>query len=156
MKNLSGNSNKLKIVLIITISFSLISFITSLTQPAFYIDRVEDPNAYSNSLVLFFMGWMSLLGGAGVPFLIWLANPLYIISIIMTIKGKSSALYYSLSATALALIFSLLKTIMTSESGNTSVITSRGLGFKLWFISFIVLSVGLLVTHFMKIHERQA
>jgi hypothetical protein len=34
------------------------------------------------------MGWMSLLGGAILPFVIWLANPLYIISIIFAIKKK--------------------------------------------------------------------
>jgi hypothetical protein len=131
-------------VLKITIGLSLSLFLISLTQPAFYIDRKEDPNAYSDSLTLFLLGWMSFLGGGFIPFVIWLANPFYFVSIFLTIRSKPTGLYYSLTATLLAFIFSQLDTIMTSESGSSSVITSRGLGFKLWFISFIILTIGLI------------
>ncbi len=127
----------------------------SLTQPAFFIDRQDDPNAYTNSLILLLMGWMSLLGGAILPFVIWLANPLYIISIIFAIKKKSTGLYLSIGATLLSFIFSLLDTIMTSESGNSSVITVRGLGFKLWFASFIILTVGLLFNRILENSKSQ-
>lgn len=133
---------------------SSVTFIISLTQPAFFIDRQDDPNAYSNSLVIFFMGWMSLLGGAFVPFIIWLANPLYFISIVLTIKGKPVAIYLSIGATLLSFIFSLIDKIMTSESGTSSIITGRGLGFKLWFASFIILTLGLLFNRILRTLNR--
>lgn len=155
MKKLIVNFLLQPIYLKLTIGISLTLFITSLTQPAFFIDRQDDPNAYTNSLILFLMGWMSLLGGAFVPFIIWLANPLYFISIIFAIKNKSIALYLSIGATLLSFIFSLLDTIMTSESGNSSVITVRGLGFKLWFASFIILTVGLLFNRILENSKSQ-
>jgi len=129
----------------ITIGLCLLVFIISLTQPAFYIYNKEDPNAYSDSFILFLLGWMSFLGGAFIPFVIWLANPLFFLSIILTIRKKSFGLYSALGATCLAFVFSQLNTIITSESGGTSVITGRGLGFKLWFASFIILTIGLIL-----------
>lgn len=155
MKKLISNFTELPIYLKLAIGLSLTSFIISLTQPAFFIDRQDDTNAYTNSLMLFLMGWMSLLGGAFVPFIIWLANPLYFISIIFAIKRKSKGLYLSIGATLLSLIFSLLKTIVTSESGNSSLITHRGLGFKLWFASFILLTLGLLYAQIFKNSKTQ-
>ena len=155
MKKLIVNFLLLPIYLKLTIGISLTLFIMSLTQPAFFIDRQDDPNAYTNSLILLLMGWMSLLGGAILPFVIWLANPLYFISIIFVIKRKSTGLYLSIGATLLSFIFSLLDTIMTSESGNSSVITVRGLGFKLWFASFIILTVGLLFNRILENSKSQ-
>ncbi len=90
---------------------------------------------------------MSFLGGAFIPFIIWLANPLYIISVIQTVKGRITGLYYSLSATILAILFSQLDSIMTSESGSTSQITSLGRGFWLWLASFAVLSLGIILNN---------
>jgi uncharacterized membrane protein (UPF0136 family) len=116
MKKLIDNFRRQPIYLKITIGVSLILFIISLTQPAFYIDKKEDPNAYSDSLTLFLLGWMSFLGGAFIPFILWLANPLYFVAIFLTIKNKSVGLYFALAATLLAFIFSQLHTIMTSES----------------------------------------
>ncbi|MEZ5045527.1 MAG: hypothetical protein R2831_00900 [Chitinophagaceae bacterium] len=149
MKQLINNYKKQSTLLKITIGISLLLLIISLTQPAFYIDRKEDPNAYSDSLTLFFLGWMSFLGGAFIPFILWLANPLYFISIFLTIKNKPSGLFVSIAASTLAFIFSQLDTIMTSESGSCSIITSRGLGFKLWFASLIILTVGLVLSRIM-------
>lgn len=145
MKKLIDNFRQQPIDLKITILLSLLLFIISLTQPAFYIDRKEDPNAFSNSLTLFLLGWMSFLGGAFIPFVIWLANPFYILAIFLTIRNKTLALFSATGATWLAFWFSQLKTIMTSESGSTSIITGRGPGFKLWFTSLLVLTLGLIL-----------
>jgi hypothetical protein len=155
MTKLIDNFKQQPTYLKIAIGLSLIALIVSLTQPAFYIDRKEDSNAYSDSLTLFFLGWMSFLGGALIPFIIWLANPLYFISIILTIRNKSLGLYFSLGATFLAFLFSQLKTIMTSESGSSSVITGRGVGFKLWFISFTILTLGLIVNRIMTFQNKK-
>jgi len=147
MKKLFLDFMQLSILLKIILVLSLILFLISLTQPAFFIDRKEDPNAYSNGFVLFLLGWMSFLGGAFIPFVIWLANPFFFLSIYFTIRKKSVGCITALSSTCLAIVFSQLTTVMTSESGSSSMITGFGLGFKLWLSSFVVLTIGLL-THF--------
>lgn len=70
---------KSKLALVI-LSFLLFSI--SLTQPAFYIDRPGNPEAWAESWALVLIGWISLLFGGPVNFLIWLANPLYFLSAI--------------------------------------------------------------------------
>ncbi|MFN8324810.1 MAG: hypothetical protein U0T80_03530 [Flavobacteriaceae bacterium] len=137
-------SNLLKITLVI----SLILFLISLTQPAFFIDRKDDPNAYSNSFILFLLGWMSFLGGAFIPFVVWLANPLFLLSIFLSIRKKNLGFITALGSTCLAIIFSQFTTVITSESGSSSIITGFGLGFKLWLSSFMILTMGLLINHF--------
>jgi hypothetical protein len=154
MKNLIESFKNLPTFIKIVLGLSLILFILSLTQTAFLIDREEDPSAYSDSLTLFLLGWMSFLGGAFIPFIIWLANPLFFLSIYLTIRNNQKALYASIGSTVLAFIFSQLKTIMTSESGSSSIITERGLGFKLWFTSFAILTVGLLIKTII-IHRKE-
>lgn len=126
----------------ITILLSLIVLIVSLTQPAFYIDREENPAAWADSCLLFFLGWILPLGGALAPFLIWCANPIYIYSIVLTIKGKTTGFYLSALATSVALSFSQFDSIITSESGGQSAITSLELGYKLWLASFIIMTLG--------------
>ncbi len=88
---------------------------------------------------------MSFLGGGLVPFIIWLANPLYFLTIIFTVRHDKSALFLSLTPIILASVFMMLPSILTSESGSTSEITSRGLGFYLWFSAFIVLFFGVFI-----------
>ncbi|TDQ25462.1 hypothetical protein [Tenacibaculum caenipelagi] len=116
--------------------------ISSLFYPAFYIVG-DNPNSWSESWLLFFFGWTFPLGGAFLPFLIWCANPIYIFSIILTLKGKIKGLYFSLTASILGISFSLMETVMTSESGGTSRIKSLELGYKLWVSSLIVLTIGI-------------
>ncbi len=132
------------------ICISLCLLIFSLSQDAFYIDRQENPKAYSDSSILFFLGWMSFLGGGLIPFIIWLANPLYFITIIYTVQQQKLALLLSITPIILASVFMMLPSILTSESGATSEITGRGLGFYLWFSAFIVLFLGVLMDQLQK------
>lgn len=141
-------TKKIKTVLIL---LSLIIFTISLFQPAFFIDR-QDSDAYSNSLFLFALGWMSFLGGGFIPFMIWLANPLYLISIFLISKSFKLGILTSLWSIFLAVIFANLNSILTSESGSTSKITELGLGFYLWMSSFVILFISSLfnLKHFSK------
>ena len=136
---------KIKTIKSTLIILSIIVFIISLFQPAFFIDR-EDSDAYSNSLFLLALGWMSFLGGGFVPFIIWLANPIYVISIFLINKSIKFGIITSLVSILLALIFSNLNSILTSESGTTSKITELGLGFYLWISSFVILFVSSIVS----------
>lgn len=131
----SKNSNYLKNTLIIV---SVLIFISSLFYPAFFIDR-EDSDAWSNSLFLFVFGWTSFIGGGFIPFLIWLANPLYLISLILVKKSNIIGLLTISISIFLAIVFCNLDSILTSESGATSKIIKLGLGFYLWLSSFFVL-----------------
>ncbi len=133
-----------------SILISLCLLILSLSQDAFYIDRHENPKAYADSSFLFFLGWMSFLGGGLIPFVIWLANPLYFLAIIYTVQQQKLALLLSLTPIILASVFMVLPTILTSESGATSEITGRGLGFYFWISSFIVLFFGVVMNQIQK------
>ena len=129
----------------IFLSLSLSILTLSFFFPAFYIDRPENPDAWSNSFMLFFFGWTFPLGGAFVPFLFWLANPIYIISIIQIIRKKANGFYFSFIPVSIAVIFSQMESIMASESGSKTDITSLELGYKLWLTSFAILGFGSLL-----------
>ena len=133
----------------IAIILSLILLIASLTQPAFYIDR-EDPAAWADSWLLFFFGWTFPMGGALIPFLFWCSNPIYIFSLIQTLKGDKVGFYLSALSTLVALAFSQMDTIITSESGSESPIKSLELGYKLWVASFVVMTIGTGVNLYLK------
>ncbi|MDH6254033.1 hypothetical protein M2347_003760 [Chryseobacterium sp. H1D6B] len=119
---------------------SIILFLISLFQPAFFIDK-KNADAYSNSLFLFCFGWMSFLGGAFIPFIIWLANPLYLVSIILIYKNFKIGIITLTMSVILSVAFANLDTILSSESGAVSKITELGAGFYLWMASFIVLLI---------------
>lgn len=142
MKKLISNFIELSTLGKATILVSLFTLVVSFFFPAFYIDRPENPKAWSNSFLLFFLGWTFPLGGAIVPFVFWLANPTYLLAIYLIIKKNIKGLYLSCIAAFLALIFSQLDSIMTSESGSNSKITSLELGFYLWLTSFLILTTG--------------
>lgn len=145
MKKYYSLFQQLSMVTKVSIFISLCLLIFSLTQDAFFIDEPEGPKAYADSSFLFFLGWMSFLGGGLVPFIIWLANPIYFLAIIFTIRHDKNALLLSIIPIILASVFMMLPSILTSESGSTSAITSRGLGFYLWFSAFLVLFSGVFI-----------
>lgn len=129
-----------------TIIISLIILCVSLTQPAFYIDREENPAAWAESWMLFFFGWMFPFGGGITGFLFWCANPIYFFSILQTIRNKKSGILLSVLASLIAFSFSLVDEIIASSSGSFSKITSLELGYKLWLASIITMMIGTFVT----------
>jgi hypothetical protein len=133
--------NKIKTLQKGVIVLSCAIFILSLFEPAFYIER-EDYDAYADGKFLVLLGWMSFLGGNFIASLIWLANPLFVAAIIALLNRKLAGFYLSILAAAIALSFSLLDAILTSESGRYSAITSLENGYKLWVLSMLVLAFG--------------
>jgi hypothetical protein len=69
------------------------------------------------------------------------------------VQQQKLALLLSLTPIILASVFMLLPTILTSESGATSEITGRGLGFYLWFSAFLVLFFGVLMGQIQKLRK---
>lgn len=116
------------------------TFLLSLTQPAFYIDRA-DYDAYADGRYLLLLGWMGILGGSWES-LLWWANPLYFLSLYWLAKNNLKAGVTSTSAFLMALLFSVLPTILVSESGARAKVTSLEMGYWLWGISFLLLTVG--------------
>ena len=145
MKKLKADLKNLTLMQRGTILLSLLLFILSLFQPAFYIDRA-DYDAWANSAGLLLLGWMSVLGGSLVASVIWLANPLYIIAIFLSARGRLKGLYFSILASIIAFSFSRLDEILTSESGSYSKITALKAGYKLWLGSMLVLTIGTVIS----------
>lgn len=112
-------------------------FLASFTQPAFYIDMPEK-DAWSNPFGLFFLGWVSLFAG-DLTFLIWLANPLFIIAMILFLRNKKKAPLFGLLAVLCAADFLLMHTIVVSEQPAYARITVYKAGYWLWLGSMVVL-----------------
>jgi len=121
----------------IFVAVAICLFLASFTQPAFYIDMPEK-DAWSDSFGLFFLGWMSLFAG-DLTFIIWLANPFFIIAVILFLKNKKKAPLFGLLAVACAAIFLLRHTIIVSEAPRYARITVRKAGYWLWLGSMVSL-----------------
>lgn len=131
--------NKKSPLFVITFTFSVILLGIALSQDAYYTGDRQD-SVGSSSLVAFLFGWMNIAG----PGISWLANPALIISYIQHSRGKLKlALYYSLAALLLCLIFLLFREIIVSEAGHTGEITGYGLGYWLWLSSISINAIGI-------------
>jgi hypothetical protein len=124
----------------VTVLISLALFIGSLTQPAF----ITEGQKYS-SLLSILVGAISILGGAGLEWLTWLANPIYFISIVLFLKGDHRSISTSVLSALIAVSFLSWEKILVSESGRTAFIDSFESGYFLWLASLSVLSVGVMI-----------
>ena len=134
------NWKKLKRGLLI---LSLLLFVASLTQPAFYIDR-EDYDAWSNGFGLLVSGWAGALatdGGATA----WFANPLILLAWILFSKFEKTATVLAIGAAAFAISFLSVEQVISSEAPTYSKITEIKLGYWLWLYSICTFAAGLLV-----------
>ena len=96
-------------------------FILSLTQPAFYIDRI-DYAAWSNSFTLVAMGWLGALMGGGAA-LAWFANPLLMLSWVLLSNYSKASVYTSSIASVSAISFFTSERVISSEAPTYSIIT---------------------------------
>ncbi len=119
---------------------SILLFVVSLTQDCFYIDRPDNPRAWSNGFGLLMVGWLGIFTGVYS----WLANPTLLIAWLAlwspvrrryAIGAASVALFLTLS-------FLLHHDIMSDEAGNRSKITAYGLGYWLWIGSATLALIG--------------
>ncbi|AWA30994.1 hypothetical protein HYN48_13390 [Flavobacterium magnum] len=139
------NPQKIKLL---TIFFSLSIFIISLTQSAF---KAEFNNSnHMESLHCFLMGSIAFLGGGLLEEIIWMANPIALLSIFLLLKGNKNALTFAFIAFVIALSFSLWKKVLKSESGSQMQIISLEEGYYLWILSIAILLIGNIL-YFQKI-----
>ncbi len=123
-----------KIIQKITLGLSIALFAASLTQKSFCLE-----NGCSDSLEDFVFGIFGLLIGGAC--LCWLANPLLILSWLVT-KYNLTALIFSSISTVIALSFLLFDEIIMDEAGWPQQIVSYELGYWLWVGSNLTMLGG--------------
>lgn len=123
---------------------SLTLFILSLTQTALVYDDFDGSKTHS-SISLFLIGGISFLGGALLEWVVWLANPIYFISIILFLRNNNKAKLVSMTASIIAFSFLFWKEILAAENGRMASISSLKLGYYLWLMSFVVLTIGIII-----------
>lgn len=127
----------------IFVAIAICLFLTSFTQPAFYIDTPEK-DAWSSPIAIFFMGWMGLVAGS-FSCIAWLANPLFIIAVILFLRNRKVAVLICLLAILFAASFLLVHTIIVSEAPTYARITNYKAGYWLWFGSMGMLLAVMLI-----------
>jgi hypothetical protein len=118
------------------IAISLITFAISLTQTAVITNESESAISYFciGGFLIGFSEWF-----------IWLANPLYLLSIILFKKNNKMAILSGVTATGLSASFSLWNVIKaTNEAGTIIPIKSFEAGYYLWTASISTLTLGIL------------
>ena len=125
---------------IVGIGIGLI-YLSSLTMECYLVDGI--PSIGSFGLIAFLLGWLNfdLIG------LIWLANPLFLISLLFFFfsKKKKSALIFSIVATILAISFLGIDEIYKNEAGHTGQITEYLLGYWLWLLAIFIMLITLIL-----------
>lgn len=120
---------------------SLGLFIASLTQTALVYMGNKGTGSFA-AVDMLLMGSIAILGGGTLEWLIWLANPFYLLSIFYFYRKngvKSSG--YGIFAAVLALLFSSWKQILISESGSSGSIITLKAGYYLWLASIMLMAV---------------
>ncbi|MCB9334742.1 MAG: hypothetical protein H6586_01220 [Flavobacteriales bacterium] len=129
-------------LLIVVISLSL--FITSLTQNAYTISDYNGDSTLK-SIEVFLMGSTAILGGGLFEWIIWLANPVYSISLILFIITNRNPIILSLIAGILSLVFSSWTEILAAENGRTATILYHHSGYWIWTSAIWILTIGILI-----------
>lgn len=122
----------------ITLFFSFLIFLISLTKDAF----CTTSGCIGSSTALFWGFFGLFIGGASLT---WLANPILIISWIMILRNsrhKKLLLTGSIISTILSLSFLLFDKIITDEGGFEKDILNYKVGYWLWMASSLVLLIG--------------
>lgn len=118
-----------------------IIFLSSLTMECYLVDG--NPSIGSFGLIAFLLGWLNfnLIG------LIWLANPLFLLSLFSFFFNKKPklALITSLTASILAISFTQIDEIIKNEGGFSGQITDYLLGYWLWTISILLMPLALIL-----------
>jgi hypothetical protein len=145
MKKLTivGKFQELPFILKLTTVLSLVFFGTSLTQPAYDDAAYSTLNYGGSGFGVLIMGWVSLSAGI-LPFLIWLANPIYFISIYLMIKRK----WYTILLISIAVILSVSFYFVGPRiiiGDNPVIPTFLESGYYLSLASFLILLVGYLI-----------
>jgi len=128
-KEFKLTKNRTKLLLTISVIF----FLISLTQNAFY---VNNESGYHGYLALIFGFFDFFDGGAGIS---WLANIMIIFS--WGFHQKRVSLYFSLAALILGISFLSFDKILMGTNNNYGQITGYDLGYYFWILSFLTMVI---------------
>lgn len=120
---------------------SVIVWIISLFQDAI---TYSDYNGMHQSRGWEFViiGSTAILGSAFLEWIIWLANPIFVMSIVFFLQKKQEAKVSSVIALCLALFFMFWNRILISDAGDVEII-QKNAGYWLWMLSILVLTLGI-------------
>ena len=125
--------------LLISVSLTLILFISSLFFTVHYIDNCDESIGG--------LGLMALLLGVFGMNVSWLANPCLVMSLIhLRRENVKKAFIFSLLSVVFGLSFLFYDEIIANEGGTKVEITGYGLGYWLWLSSLIVNCIGIGIT----------
>lgn len=127
--------------MLIVISAGL--FLFSLTRQCYCTT-----NQCGDAIIVFLLGWLGLIYGGAV--LTWLANPLIILSWILTRKQSRHALLVSVLASLICLSFLLFDTVIDDESGHYNTIVDYKSGYWFWTFSAVTMVAGNLYLRYYK------
>lgn len=141
-KNFKPNFIKIVLVLIVLSVFGV-----SLAYDAIVVQKLEEI-IVQPSVNFFLIGSTAILGGGVLEWIIWLANPICLISIVMFLyndKQLKRALQLNFIALILSGSFYFWEGILVSESGATGKIISFEKGYYLWVASIFILLIFQLI-----------
>ncbi len=141
-KNVKPNFIKIVLVLIVLSIFGV-----SLAYDAIVVQKLKEI-IVQPSVNFFLIGSTAILGGGVLEWIIWLANPVCLISIVMFLyndKQLKKALQLNFIALILSSSFYFWKEILISESGATGKIISFEKGYYLWVASIFILLIFQLI-----------
>ena len=148
------NRGKIKKILETRIAIATLSsviFYVSCWCPAFEVRHCTPPNDVIEGVLCLIMGFLGILVGTEDPWnLVWLANPIYVLSMLLFVlldskKGQNIALILCLCSITMGLSFSLSSSLILDESGSPSSVGKLYIGYYLWVLSFVVLLIGMLL-----------
>lgn len=138
--------NKKQIIKKIIASTSAIVFLIACFNPAFEVTHITIPSDVAQGYACF------IFGGFGIYCFylwnfVWLANPLYILSLVSFAgieddKYVNKSIILSLCSVIIGISFYYCDSICINESGSPSGVGSLYLGYYLWVLSFIIQLVG--------------
>ncbi len=138
-----------KLKYLIPFYLSIVLYLAALTQPYF----VSAGNSEFSGIFMVLMGWLFGVNDL-FTFLAWFANISFIVSIITVAKRKKEpkklrGLIFSIITVVFALCGFFAGDIHTEIASQTMANSSFGLGFYLWFLSFVLM----LASMFLRIQK---
>lgn len=129
---------------LVVVGISLIVFVISLTQNATAVG--EYPIKHDSAIAYFLIGSISIAGGGTSEWLVWLANPLCLFSMIFLFRNNGKlSISLAIIASLLAISFLSWNEILISESGSTARIIAFELGYYLWLTSILSYTIGIML-----------
>lgn len=118
---------------------SILLFVISLAFPTYCTTSSCD--GVGGGLVDLSFGWMGALFGGGA-YLVWFANPFFIIAIFNNKNSPVTSVVLSGFALLIGLFFLRGGEVLLNEAGHTTYITGFQTGYWIWLSSFLLMLVA--------------